>query len=487
LVIGWANEFITPGDHAGPIVTRRLTVAFIAVVLATLLIAGAGTLVLANVRARQTTERQLRDQATELAANVATLVGAEGSDLTESQTRRRLRVLRSFSKALDIDDIAVFTTNRRGELIGDTLPTGIDASLIDQQALSRDGVISGNVGNTVFAAASTDLAVVGQTVVVVTRTANAALGRSVRFFLLAGAVTLLAAAAVAIWLGRRLTKPVREASLATQRVASGQLDTRLPDPRPDDHDEMAELARSINAMAASLQRMRVLEQQFLLSVSHDLRTPLTSIRGYAEAITDGAAEPQQAAAVIRNEASRLERLVADLLDLAKLQTSGFSLSIVPIDLAERAQIDSSGFVPAAQARELTLRCESVGRVMVLADPDRVSQILANLIENALRFARRSVVVTISSAGGHGTVTVDDDGHGIPDADLAHVFERLYVAREQPIRGESSSGLGLAIVKELAEAMNGRVLAGSTERGGARFSVYLPLADAPTQPLPSPRQ
>ena len=467
--------------------TRRLTVAFIAVVLATLLIAGAGTIVLANVRARQTTERQLRDQAQELAANVTTLVGADGGNLTEPQTRRRLRVLRSFSKALDIDDIAVLTVNRRGELIGDTLPAGIGASLIDPQVLSRDGVISGNVGNTVFAAASTNLALVGQTIVVITRTANAALGRSVRLFLLAGAITLLAAAAVAVWLGRRLTKPVREASLATQRVASGQLDTRLPEPAPDDHDEMAELARSINAMAASLQRMRVLEQQFLLSVSHDLRTPLTSIRGYAEAITDGAAEPQQAATVIRSEANRLERLVADLLDLAKLQTNGFSMSIVPIDLAERARTDCSGFVPAAQARGLTLRCESSGPVQVLADPDRVSQILANLIENALKYARQSVVVTVDQAGGHGIVTVDDDGHGIADPDLVHVFERLYVARQQPTRSESSSGLGLAIVKELTEAMNGRVLAGSTERGGARFSVYLPLASATTEPLPAPRR
>ena len=455
--------------------TRRLTVAFIAVVLATLLIAGAGTLVLANVRARQTTERQLRLQAKELATNITALVGADSGQLTELQTRRRLRALRSFSKALDIDEIAVLTTNRRGDLVGDTLPTGIDVSLLDRQALTRDGVIGGNVGNTVFAAASTNLPLVGQTVVVITRTANAALGRSIRFFLLAGAVTLLAAAAVAVWLGRRLTAPVRRASLATQRVAAGELHTRLPAPAVDDHDEMAELARSINAMAASLERMRVLEQQFLLSVSHDLRTPLTSIRGYAEAITDGAAEPQQAAGVIRNEANRLERLVADLLDLAKLQTNGFSFSISPIDLAERVRSDSSGFVPAAQARGLTLRFDSDGPVMVLGDPDRVSQIVGNLIENALRYARQAVVVTVARATGHGIVTVDDDGSGIPAADLPHVFERLYVARDQPTRRESSSGLGLAIVKELSEAMNGRVLAGATERGGARFSVYLPLA------------
>jgi signal transduction histidine kinase len=455
--------------------TRRLTTTIITVVLATLLIAGAGTLVLANVRARQTTQRQLREQAVELAANIAELVGADGGTLTDVQTRRRLRVLRSFGKALNIDDVAVVTTNRRGQLTGDPLPAGIDESLIDQATLARTGVISGNVGNTVFAAASTDLAVVGPTIVVITRTANAALGSSVRLFLVASAVTLLAAAAVAVWLGRGLTKPVREASAAAQQVAAGQLDTRLPVPAPDDHDEMAELARNINSMAASLERARVLEQQFLLSVSHDLRTPLTSIRGYAEAITDGAAQPMQAATVIRNEANRLERLVGDLLDLAKLQAKGFSLSIAPFDLAERARFDSSGFVPAAESRGVTLRCSSETPVMVRADADRVSQIVANLVENALRYARQSVVVTVTEVDKHGVVIVDDDGDGIPAADLPHVFERLYVARQQPTRNENSSGLGLAIVKELTEAMNGRVLAGATEGGGARFSVYLPLA------------
>ena len=455
--------------------TRRLIATIISVVLATLLIAGVGTLVLANVRARQNTQRQLRVQAVDLAANISEFVGTSDGTLTDLQTRRRLRVLRSFDKALNIDDIAVLTTNRRGELVGDPLPPGIDISLIDQATLARTGVISGNVGNVVFAAASTELAVIGPTVVVITRTANAGLGQSVRLFLLASAVTLLAAGAVAVWLGRRLTRPVREASAATQLLATGQLDTRLPLPSVDDHDEMAELTRNINSMAASLERARVLEQQFLLSVSHDLRTPLTSIRGYAEAITDGAAPPLQAAAVIRNEASRLERLVADLLDLAKLQAKGFSLSISPFELAERTRSDSSGFVPAAESRGVTLRCNTDSPVTVLADADRVSQIIANLIENALRYAHQSVVVTVAQQGGHGVVTVDDDGDGIPAADLPHVFERLYVARDQPTRKESSSGLGLAIVKELAEAMNGRVLAGATESGGARFSVYLPLA------------
>ena len=119
--------------------------------------------------------------------------------------------------------------------------------------------------------------------------------------------------------------------------------------------------------------------------------------------------------MIRNEANRLERLVADLLDLAKVQMSGFSLTIVPMDLANQAKADSSGFVPTAQSRASRCDVEAAAPVTVLADPDRVSQIIANLIENALRYARSSVIVSVSQAGGHGLVTVDDDGTGIATA------------------------------------------------------------------------
>ncbi len=454
--------------------TRRLIATIITVVLATLMIAGGGTLVLANVRARHNTERQLRAQVTELAKNIADFVSPDGPALSVGQTRQRLQRLRAFGKVMNIDDVSVLIVNRRGELVGDALPKGLNSALIDPTRLASEGVISGNIGNKVYAAASTELPI-GQTIVVISRGANAALGPSVRLFLLASVITLIAAAGAAVLLARRFTRPVRQASAATQRVAAGQLDTRLPAPSESDHDEMAELTRSINTMASSLERSRTLEQQFLLSVSHDLRTPLTSIRGYAEAITDGAAKPVEAATIIGREADRLERLVGDLLDLAKLQAKGFSLSLQPLELSQRARNDTLSFGPTAESRGIEVLCDAPTAVMVRADSDRVSQILANLLENALKYARSSVVVTVNQVGNHGVLVVDDDGSGIADADLPYVFERLYVARSQPTRRENSSGLGLAIVKELTEAMGGRVLAGATERGGARFSVYLPLA------------
>jgi two-component system sensor histidine kinase BaeS len=324
-----------------------------------------------------------------------------------------------------------------------------------------------------------------------TRPVDAGLRPATGWFLLAAAAALALATAVAVTLGRRLTRPLRQADEATRRIASGELATRLPEPPAGRNDELADLARSVNAMAESLERSQGLEQQFLLSVSHDLRTPLTSIRGYAEAITDGAAEPMWAASVILAESQRLERLVRDLRHLARLQARSFSLLTEPVDLVALAQQAAIAFRPDAEAAGIDVEAMATGpaAVWVVGDPDRLGQVVANLVENACKHARSRVRVAVAVPGGtHDAVlAVEDDGPGIAPADLPHVFERLYVSRRAPVRKESGSGLGLAIVRELVVAMRGRVAAGSSDPpaglGGARLEVVLPLAGS--VPLPPP--
>jgi two-component system sensor histidine kinase BaeS len=278
--------------------------------------------------------------------------------------------------------------------------------------------------------------------------------------------------AVVAWLiGRGLTRPVRAASDAARRITAGDLSVRLPE---HGHDELGELSHSINTMATELTRSRDLEQQFLLSVSHDLRTPLTSIRGYAEAISDGVGDPKQAASVIKTEAGRLERLVGDLLDLSKMHSSAFSLRMQRLDAGALAAATVDGFRIDAAERGIDLSTEIREVLPVDADRDRLAQVVANLVQNALKFARSRIVVGAARQGAVASVWVDDDGPGIAPADLPHVFERLYVASHTPVRKESSSGLGLAITKELVEAMGGTVSAGIAPTGGARFVVRLPL-------------
>ena len=457
--------------------TRRLFFAFASVVLATLLVAGLGTLITTNVRARHVTEAELRTQAVDIAANLTVALDRDLVNNSNVAARRRQRLLASVRQIFQLQDLTILTMTPNGSLVGDRLPTGVSLTDFDRQQLKEFQVVSGNNGNRVFAAAPSRLPGNSVLVVVMTRQANSGLATSVRTLLFAALATLGLGIAAALVLGRRLSRPISRAGAAAKRIANGEFSTRLVEPHPSDHDELAELTRSLNAMAGELERSRVLEQQFLLSISHDLRTPLTSIRGYADAIRDGAAQPIPAASVILGEANRLERLVGDLLDLSKLRSRGFALENTEVDLVTLAIMSGERFLPDATELGLRIQTNATGVAIVSADHDRLAQISANLIENALKYAKTIVTITVSTEAPWAILMVDDDGPGIDAIDLGHVFERLYVSRALPMRRENSSGLGLAIVKELVEAMGGTVAATRNESGGARLAFRLPLTSA----------
>jgi len=461
--------------------TRRIVFAIVGSVEAALLLTGAGTLLLGTVRAREITRNDLKQQVTALASGLDTLSSDAGQ-------KPRPALLNVVARALKLDGVAVLFVNDAGKVTGQP-PAGISLEQLRVDQLTAGTVVSGSEGNLAYAAASAPTTK-GTAIIAATRRANVALRPAVGWFLLSSAITVLLGAVVAVTLSRRITRPLRQATAATHQIAGGDLGSRLPEPPLESEDELADLARSINTMAAGLERSQGLEQQFLLSVSHDLRTPLTSIRGYAEAIADGTATDQRrAAGVILREAERLERLVQDLLDLARLQARTFSLQRRPVDLAVVASQSSAAFLPGATARGIEVQLDAPAPVVVVGDADRLAQVVANLVQNGLKFARTRIVVSVEAAAGAARLTVQDDGPGIPVADLAHVFERLYVARHQPKAAESGSGLGLAIVRELVTAMGGTVRAASAPSGGALLAVTLPLAPAsslppPTAPLPT---
>ena len=458
--------------------TRRITLVIVGVVLATLLLAGAGTLTLATVRARHTTEADVRNHADQLAGTMTEFLDT-GTELDtpagQAQLRQRVKFLGSLRKVLPLDDLAIVVSNRQGEFNLAELPAGVTLTDAEVAALKAGSTVSGTRGRVAFAVAPAAGPRGRQFLVATTRKVDSGLGAAIRMFLWASLATILLAFAAAYLLSRWLARPIIEASRVTHAIADGDLAARVAEPTADRNDETADLQRSINRMAATLERSRSLEREFLLSVSHDLRTPLTSIRGYAEAIGDGKVDAQRAASVIHSEARRLERLVADLLDLAKLQSRSFSFDIGPMDLSAAVHTAVAG--AAGSRDDVTFHPVASASVPVLADPDRVAQVLANLVENAGKYATNNVIVSCRTEGGRGLVTVDDDGPGIPAHDLPHVFERLYTARLAPQRKENSSGLGLAIVRELVEAMGGQVAAGDAPNGGARLSFWLPLATA----------
>jgi two-component system sensor histidine kinase BaeS len=375
--------------------------------------------------------------------------------------------------ALRLEGVGLLNVAPDGSLEGPS-PEGVTLTETEVEALLAGETVSGREGRLVYAAATIERGE-NTTLVVLSDRIAIALGGSVVWFVVAGAIVLTVAVMAASRLSRTLTEPLRQAELASRKIAGGDLSARVPEPPAGAQDEVADLSRSINAMAGNLERSRGLEQQFLLSVSHDLRTPLTSIRGYAEALADGTApDSAQAGTVILSESRRLDRLVRDLLELARLDARRFSLEPTEVELDELVAACVDGFAPEATAAGVTVELRADPEV-VTADPDRLAQVVANLLENALKFAAGRVVVTVATSGAAARVSVEDDGPGIAPGDRDHVFERLYVARHTPTRTESGSGLGLAIVRELVAAMGGTVGVDAADGGGARLWFELPAS------------
>jgi two-component system, OmpR family, sensor kinase len=296
----------------------------------------------------------------------------------------------------------------------------------------------------------------------------------------AAAVTAALAALIAFLLARAIARPVRRVAEATRGLASS---TTAPPLVPvEGARELAVLAESFNEVAVALARAREAEQAFLLSVSHELKTPLTAIRGYAEGLGEGALPADEAAATIVIESRRLERLVGDLLDLARMRKAEFSVRREPIDLGAIAQEALRRYESQAREFGVTLEAEGAAAAPATGDADRTLQIVSNLVENALRLTPAAGSVRIVTAPG--SIRVEDTGPGLQPEELGQAFERFYLysryGRERPV----GTGLGLAIVKELAEGMGGSVAAESTPGERTAFTVRLPhaVSDATARPL-----
>ncbi len=289
------------------------------------------------------------------------------------------------------------------------------------------------------------------------------------------ALGVLLAAVLAGALARRLSRRVGPLQQASREIADGDFGTRVEE---TGSDEITEVARAFNEMAAQLEAVRTREREFLVAVSHDLRTPLTTIAGYAEAIQEGRVNEDdldRVAGVLGTESGRLRRLVEDLMMLSRIESREFTLRPEPVDLAAHLKGVLESFRERADSAKVVLEeaIEPVATVEV--DPDRVAQVVGNLLENALRYTPEAgrVVLGLNEIEQGVRISVADTGPGIDQVDLPHIFERLYVtARYRPIRPEGS-GLGLSIVRELVDAMGGSTDVESASGEGTRITVVLP--------------
>jgi two-component system, OmpR family, sensor kinase len=294
---------------------------------------------------------------------------------------------------------------------------------------------------------------------------------------LAGLGGVVLAAALSLLLARRLSRPIGELSAATSRVARAEPGVAVP---IEGDDEIADLARGFNDMSGQLQSAREAHQRFLESVSHELKTPLTAIRGYAEALAEDAVDAPEGGRVIVAESERLERLVADLLELARFDRAGFSVRSEPIDLGEIASQAVERHLPRARALSVDLRSMAAGATRAIGDAGRTLQVASNLIENALRLTPPGGSVVVEA--GPGQLSVRDTGPGLAADDIPRAFDRFYLHDRYRSERPVGSGLGLAIVKELAAAMGGSVEAAGSPGAGAIFSLSLPRLNTDVRTL-----
>lgn len=296
---------------------------------------------------------------------------------------------------------------------------------------------------------------------------------------LLGRLALALAAGLALagilfwWLSRRLTEPVRALTRAAEHVAAGRYDVEIPEGRGN--DEISLLTDRFRGMVEKLSESERLKRSFLMSVTHELRTPLTAIRGHVEALREGiVSDPEQVAVsleIVAVETDRLERLVGDVLDLAKLQAHRFTVRREEVDMSRVIEQAYGAFAEEARRREIDYSVDS-GELapVIVSDGDRVLQVISNLLSNAFRWTPDGgrIELTLEASNGSVEVEIVDSGPGIPREHRERIFQ-AFISNDA-----DGTGLGLPIARELAVALGGRIELESNPGSGSRFRLVLPV-------------
>jgi two-component system OmpR family sensor kinase len=446
-------------------VSRGRTTLAVRITTLCLLVAGVSALVAGLVSLRLV-GRTAQDVTQHVLANQADVVAAQ-LDESGGQLIGRNRI----SDILRGQGILVAGIGPRGAILGDAtaITVGRQAGALKGGRISRT-VDSG--GHTWLVEAR-DIAK-GSFVLVEQPAADQdTVRRLIGNILLALGIGLLVAAVAGVLLSRLIARPLRHTAQVAHTMRGGRRDLRIPVEGPQ---EVADVAGSVNALADALQRSESRQRDFLLSVSHELRTPLTAVRGFAESLADGVVEGPAAAEVgrtIQKEAHRLERLVDDLLDLARLSADDFRLDITTVDLTGVAREMADVWSARCAGDGVVFRLEMpMDPAVANTDPRRLRQALDGLMENALRVtpAGQPIVLSLTAPA---MFQVRDGGPGLSEEDYRVAFDRGALYRRYAGVRPVGTGLGLAIVHGLVTRMGGTVQAGPAPEGGACFTVVLP--------------
>jgi len=293
-----------------------------------------------------------------------------------------------------------------------------------------------------------------------------------------GLIALLLSLVLAYALSRWVADPLQQVVIAARNYPSEE----LKPVSPRGPHEVQDLTRAFNSMVARVESSQKSQRDFVADVSHELKTPLTSIQGFAQALLDNTADTpearQQAAQIIYDEAGRMHRMALDLLDLARLEAGTADLKMSPVDMAALLRSIVEKFARQAQTAGVELQLNISNRLPTLSgDGDRLAQVFTNLVDNSLKFtpANGQVLLSAVQAGTEIEISITDTGIGIPNEALPRLFDRFYQVDPSRAGGEGhGAGLGLAIVQEILQAHNGRISVHSEVGRGTTFVIHLPL-------------
>ncbi len=293
-----------------------------------------------------------------------------------------------------------------------------------------------------------------------------------------GVFALLLSLVVAFFFARWIADPLQKVVTAARQMPSAE----ITPVEPKGPHEVQELTRAFNDMIQRTQASQKSQRDFVANVSHELKTPLTSVQGFAQAILDGTANTdetqKQAAQVIYDESARMHRMVLDLLDLARLDAGTADITMSPVNIPALLNAIAEKFSPQLLRAGVNIKVEASGHLPpISADGDRLAQVFTNLVDNALKFTPRDGLITLraSAANNELLISVLDTGAGIPAESLPHIFDRFYQADPARKGGEKhGAGLGLAIAHEIVQAHGGRISVRSRLGEGTSFDVFLPL-------------
>ncbi|WP_297863047.1 ATP-binding protein [uncultured Acidaminococcus sp.] len=278
---------------------------------------------------------------------------------------------------------------------------------------------------------------------------------------------------VSYFLSGNITRPLRQLSQAAEKIRQGHLKQEVP---VETQDEVGQLAAVFNQMSAELAANESNRQEFLANIAHELKTPLAVLQGHLESMLDGVEDPEpEKLFSMQEEVMRLTRLVGDLRDLSLAQVHQLELHLQPVDLGEKAERAAELLEPLLEEKRLHFVKNMAPSLPVRQlDPDRVNQILYNLITNAIRYTHpgTAILLQMEPVGKRVRLTIADEGPGIAQEDLDHIFEQFYRGDKSRNRASGGSGIGLSLAKSFVEAQGGTIIARNRKEGGAEFVVEL---------------